>query len=211
MLKTRPGDTLIEVLFAVAIFSAVAIGAIVIMNQGINSAQTALEINLVRNQIDTQSQLLHQMNDAKLTSLGRGGSIFAQTWDRIIDGDDSSPSLVTIAAQDYDAISTYEDCTYDNLSGNPFFIDPASGDVITGSSNFEQPVTFSQIRLSPTPGVVSTSDMIWVEVVDSSNESSGALTNTRSYDFHIRACWQSPGSGDLMKIGTIVRLYAPAE
>lgn len=211
MLKSKAGDTLIEVLFATAIFSAVAIGAIVIMNQGISSAQTSLEISLVRNQIDTQSQLLHQMNDAKLTSLGRGSSVFAQRWNRIISGDDSGTKLVVdTAAQDYNSISTIEDCEPDSLPPLAFFIDPKTGEVVTGNANFEAPVTFAQIRIGD--GISTKSQMVWVEVVRSSNPSPGAvLKNTISYDFHIRACWQSPGSDSLMKIGTIVRMYAPNE
>ncbi len=210
MLASRRGDTLIEVLFAVAVFSAIAIGAMVIMNKGINAAQTALEINLVRNQIDTQAQLLHQMNDAKLTSLGRGSSQFAQQWNEMVSG---SSNLLVPYAQDYNTIQTFEDCSpdSDHFPSKAFFIDPQSGEIVRGQSHFAAPGTFAQIRLSDNPSIPSTSEMIWIQVVDSSSEGDGALSNTRSYDFHIRACWDSPGSDTLMKIGTIVRMYAPKE
>jgi len=42
------GDTLIEVLLAVTIFSMLAVGVITVMNQGTHAAQRALEITLVR-------------------------------------------------------------------------------------------------------------------------------------------------------------------
>ena len=79
MLVRQRGDTLIEVLFAVSIFSAIVVGTIIIMNQGISSAQNALEINLVRNQIDTQAELLRHLNNAKLTSLGRNTTCLLYT------------------------------------------------------------------------------------------------------------------------------------
>ncbi len=56
------GDTLIEVLIAVTVFSAVAIGAITVMSRGISVAQSSLELNLVRNQIDSQVELLRHIH-----------------------------------------------------------------------------------------------------------------------------------------------------
>ena len=51
MLDQR-GDTIIEVLLAVTVFSLVAIGAMMVMNQGTNSAQRSLEVTLVKQQIE---------------------------------------------------------------------------------------------------------------------------------------------------------------
>lgn len=201
--RNQQGDTLIEVLFAIAIFSAVAVGSVVIMNQGIASAQTSLEINLVRNQIDTQAELLRHMNDAKLTSIGRHGSFFTQRWD------DAVRYAVNGGAQDYDAISSFDDCKPEKLPAHAFFVDPKSGQIVEASTTtYNQPSTFAQIQLSDTPGVASVSDMIWIQAVTPATDTT--LENTKSYDFHIRACWQSPGDSNVMKLGTIVRLYAPS-
>lgn len=98
MLKNmrQRGDTLIEVLFAVSIFAAIMVGTIVIMNQGIASAQNALEINLVRNQIDTQAELLRHLNNAKLTSIGRNGTNESAEWDNLV-GQGSSKGNASIS------------------------------------------------------------------------------------------------------------------
>ena len=56
------GDTLIEVLFAISVFSLVVVGGLSIMNQGTAAAQRALEITLVRNEIDAQAEALRFMN-----------------------------------------------------------------------------------------------------------------------------------------------------
>lgn len=245
------GDTLIEVLFAVSIFSAVVVGTIVIMNQGIASAQQALEINLVRNQIDTQAELLRHLNNAKLTALGRNATGDSAEWDGIV-------AKAGTTAADYGLISVFE-CTSDidncapdaagadatrpcepaSLPNNAFFINPKTGamveknDLVGGGSAFRPAVVFSQVQStekytaqtvgevtsvveSSNPDMVST--MLWIQPVSSANDPNGgtlggsALTLTKYYDFHIRACWDSPASGGgLMKLGTIVRLYVPCE
>lgn len=203
MLKRhQTGDTLIEVLFAVSIFSAVVVGTILIMNQGISSAQNALEINLVRNQIDTQAELLRHLNNAKLTSIGRNATTESAEWDKAV----HAPS---VEADAYDNIKTYEECIPANLPNNAFFIDPKTGTIQT-SSRITNTVTFAQVQ---TGGTQPISNMLWIQPVSSSNDNSDtSLTLTQYYDFHIRACWDAPGArGGVMKLGTIVRLYVPKQ
>lgn len=238
------GDTLIEVLFAVSIFSAVVVGTIVIMNQGIASAQQALEINLVRNQIDTQAELLRHLNNAKLTAIGRNATSDSAEWDRIV-------AKANPTATDYNLIRVFEcasddeNCAADatgadatrpcepaSLPNNAFFINPKTGlmvekdDLVGGGSAFRPSVVFSQIQstekyvsetIGETTSIVESSNpemvstMLWIQPVSSQNDTSdSSLTLTRYYDFHVRACWDSPTSGGgLMKLGTIVRLYVP--
>lgn len=203
MLRRRQaGDTLIEVLFAVSIFSIVVVGTIIIMNQGISSAQNALEINLVRNQIDTQAELLRHLNNAKLTSIGRNNTADSAEWDKAV----ASPSA---EADPYDNITTYEQCAPRNLPTNAFFIDPKTG-TIQASNHITNTVTFAQIQ---TGGTQPVSNMLWIQPVSSNNDNTDtALTLTQYYDFHIRACWDSSGArGGVMKLGTIVRLYVPKQ
>lgn len=207
---SQEGDTLIEVIFAVAIFSAVAVGTVMIMNQGVSSAQNALEINLVRNQIDTQAELLRHLNSAKLTAIGRNSTDDSREWDEAISGSSRQ-------ASQYAAITTVEQCRIHGVAppgpipSNAFYISPLTGKV---ERNFNETVTFAQIQQVGTPLEKRTeSNMLWVEPVESTNDASGdKLPLTRYFDFHIRACWESPGAaGGLMKLGTIVRLYVPEE
>lgn len=215
------GDTLIEVLFAVAVFSAVAIGTIVIMNQGISSAQNALEISLVRNQIDTQAELLRHLNNGKLTSIGRNSNDAAQEWDKAVN---DSRFPVATEPTDYTAITSFSQCTPaagGAIPANAFFLNPKTGKVVrrddVAGGAFLSASTFAQVQHNPAmpatdPSVVS--NMIWIEPVsyDNDTETKNKLSLTKYYDFHIRACWDSPGSGGgVMKLGTIVRLYVPKQ
>ena len=225
----RAGDTIIEVLFAITIFAAIAIGAMAIMNQGISTAQNSLELNLVRNNIDSQAELLRYLQNAKLTSIGRGSagtesstdiSRLADQWDKIV-------SLTVDSAADYDGLQTYDQCTMEVTSdesviarpgdiGRVFFVGTHDANVYNyseSSSMFRRPGTFAQVRheINAAGDHVHASEMVWIQVVRSS-DGSAVLSNTVAYDFHIRACWEGSGPNvDLMKIGTIVRLYMPRE
>ena len=62
--------------------------------------------------------------------------------------------------------------------------------------------TYSKIRYS---NDVAISDGLWIQAVKSP-----VIDNQPGfYDFHIRACWNSPGQAVPLTLGTIVRLYEP--
>ena len=52
------GDTLIEVLFAITVFSLVVVTSLAIMNQGTQAALRSLQLTLVRQQVDSQAEAL---------------------------------------------------------------------------------------------------------------------------------------------------------
>lgn len=61
------GDTIIEVLFAVTIFSALAISGLSVMNRGVGTAQRSLEISLVRQEMNNQAEILRFVHNAYIT------------------------------------------------------------------------------------------------------------------------------------------------
>lgn len=69
MKKTKRGDTVIEVMFALAIFSFAAILAIGVMNGGVNSAETTLELSTARNEMEAQAEAIRFIH----TSYNTGG------------------------------------------------------------------------------------------------------------------------------------------
>lgn len=230
-LNTKRGDTLIEVLFAVAIFSAVAVGAMVIMNQSITTAQTSLELTQVRNEMDSQAELLRHLNAVSLISSARttaaGGTSIdgpLKEWQKITRGDGVTPKLVNPRATDFNGISQPSDCNITHIRSlaspfaQPFFINRDTGKVNSTLANFAVPGTYAQLREDMGTGQ---SEMIWIEAVHNPGATvegkdklrSSALGNpalSTFYDFHIRACWTGPDGKTLMKLGTIVRLYEPA-
>lgn len=63
-IKTKRGDTLIEVLLAVAVFSIIAVSSVGIMNHGLNRTQAALETTMARAEIDSQAEALRFIHDS---------------------------------------------------------------------------------------------------------------------------------------------------
>ena len=65
------GDTIIEVLLGITIFSMVAVGAMAVMNRGAAIAQQSLEITLARQQVDVQAEMLRYIFMTKKVHYGR--------------------------------------------------------------------------------------------------------------------------------------------
>jgi prepilin-type N-terminal cleavage/methylation domain-containing protein len=209
------GDTLVEVLFAVAIFSLVAVGGLSIMNQGSATSERALEITLVRNEIDAQAETLRFLDASYIAAYQSGVTDYssdppAQQWQLLRD---NVPKDVTVSP--FGAGLTCPKSLSD-IKGNGFYfiMNTHSAEVtplISGfGTNFESASTFSQVHYDydTTKKVytVSMADGVWIEAVRSAASNQA---NADYIDFNIRACWDSPGQSAPMTIGTIVRLYEP--
>lgn len=212
------GDTLIEVLFAVTVFSLVAVGGLSIMNQGTAISQRALEITLVRQEIDSQAETLRFLNYSYIAAYKPGNS----ESDYLDDEGDETPAsqwietVRNITENDVsnfgvvnDAVINTSSCP--SLPDGSFIMNTHSAIPIELSSpgNFQRASTFSQVRYNPY-GEVSYADGIWIEAIRyiaANNDNNQA--DAGYIDFHIRACWEGPGQSAPLTIGTIVRLYTP--
>lgn len=199
------GDTLIEVLFAISIFSMVVVGALALMNQGTAASQRSLEITLVRQQIDAQAETLRFMHDSYVAAY-HSGIIFnttdgvtspAEEWSRILG------SLRTSA-------SAVNDCPATAPSGS-FVIDPLNVRFNSVNGTIFPGDTFAQIEYLTDGSTFSGSNGLWIEAVRSviNAGDDGNQLNTGYIDFHILACWDSAGVPLPSTQGTIVRLYEP--
>ena len=70
-LKKKNGDTLIEVLLAISIFTAVVVGSHYTMSRGIGTSQRSLELTQVRAQIDNQADMLRHLSNKYYVSGGQ--------------------------------------------------------------------------------------------------------------------------------------------
>jgi prepilin-type N-terminal cleavage/methylation domain-containing protein len=179
----QKGDTLIEVLFAVTVFSLVVVGALSIMNSSTAVAERALETTLVRNQIDAQAEALRYIHDS-----------YIATYPNPVAGQPSAEWSTKITTNEATSASAFGTCT---PPGNAFVVNTGTDKVESSSVITTDVQTYAQLRLNPT-----VSEGLWVEAIKSNN--------TNKYiDFHIRACWYSQGLNVPMTLGTIVRLYEP--
>lgn len=199
------GDTLIEVLFAVAVFSFIAVGGLSIMNQGMATSQRALEISLVRNEIDSQAETLRFLNASYVSAYQTGVNYSADTpagqWSII-----TSNLATTDNASDF-SMSICPSSSA-SLRSNSFILNTRSAKVLSlSATNFESAKTFSQVIYNNKQ--VSIAEGVWIEAVKSNNVVGNNQSNSGYIDFNIRACWDSPGQKMPVTIGTIVRLYEP--
>ena len=179
----QKGDTLIEVLFAVTVFSLVVVGALSIMNSSTAVAERALETTLVRNQIDAQAEALRYIHDS-----------YIATYPNPVVGQPSA-EWANITANEVTSASTFGTCT---PPAKAFVVNTGTDKVESRSVITTNVQSYAQLRLAPTVS----SEGLWVEAIKSDN--------TNKYvDFHVRACWYSQGLNTPMTLGTIVRLYEP--
>lgn len=196
------GDTIVEVMFAFAVFAAVATGAFLLANQATATLQQSLEITLVREQIDAQSELLRFLNQSYAVTAATGATVAAlesgspaERW-KYITQTKSVPQASAFGDDAVGSQSAATSCPAKPIAG--FTINPTN---VRVSENFAQADIFAEVQGAQSRG-------IWVEAVPQpASQRSAAATYI---DFHVRACWMAAGSSKPVTLGTVVRLYEPA-
>lgn len=194
----QSGDTIIEVIFAIVIFAFVAISGLALMNKGIAVGERALEVTLVRQQINAQAQALRYVHAANLASPSQQ---LSDTWQSFL------TTYKETSASPY-GLSSGNCRLPSGSSYKPFILNARTARVwgapsIAPATGTNYP-PYSQVIYN-TDSSVKAAYGLWIESVPSSTP-----IVPRYVDFHIRACWPGSGSSVPMTIGTIVRLYVPA-
>lgn len=192
--QSQRGDTIIEVLFAVAVFSLLAVMAIAIMNQGVATSQRALEITQVRNQIDAQAEALRYVHNSYLSSFSEDAT--GSGWDEL-----KAKAIPTVTPFGSNTSTLCPD-----IPNTGFIMNARTGSVVSTTlrktSEDGSPI-YAQVRYDL--NVVRDVYGMWIEAAR--DEGAGGIG---FIDFHIRACWEGPGNAPPVTMGTIVRLYDPA-
>ncbi len=189
MRKFNRGDTLVEVLLGVTIFSLVAVIALETMNRGMAIAQYSLETTLVRQQIDAQAEMLRYAHDMK-----------NDTWKKLVDNNSVSVSAVN----DNEGNLGVEKCPDDfstkefALAATPSLASKIS--ILNNPGDYKAAETYARVD-SDTKKTYGIS----VRLVKPSTATGSRDSN--KYDAYIKACWMPVGSKMPATIGTIVRLY----
>ena len=200
------GDTLIEVLFALTVFSLIVVASMSLMNQGTATSQRALEISLASQAVDNQAEALRYLHDAYVTNYQAG---YASTDGLTVPGAQGQFYTIvhTIDATRRQATAFGGGASCPLIPDDAFVINTRSATVRSGSALFSEASTYPQLVFqTPTSNILTRSEGLWIEGVRSTSGGSG----TPGYiDFHIRACWNAPGLSVPSTVGTIVRLYEP--
>ena len=235
----KKGDTLIEVVLAVGIFSLVAIAVVAIMNSGTSNVQTALELTMTRNEIDTQAEALRFIQSSYVAEkdLPENSKVYTKLWKEIV-------GLAKVANED---ISQYNPTTCANLynknSANGVYgqnafvintrklaVDPNAALVKATATNvFAQTLLYPRLIYGTDSGllidanlsdkmtkaeglyIVAVRDPKSTVVNNTTVDKNGTIIRSGSayYDFYIRSCWYGSGADTPSTISTVVRLYDP--
>jgi len=122
--QTLHGDTIIEVMMSLAVFSIIAIMTVNIMNSGVNNAQRTLEYTMARNEMDAQAEALRYLHQSYVSErqYSEAGSKFTSVWNAI---KDRALAPGTIGTNYFDVNNGDNDChkIYQNISGyRPFIV-----------------------------------------------------------------------------------------
>jgi type II secretory pathway pseudopilin PulG len=201
------GDTIIEVLFAVTVFAMVAVGSLSIMSQGTATAQRALEITLVREQIDAQAEAIRYIHQAYVTGFQKDGLPPTGTAAQWVDMTNKVTGKGANGPSEFGQTNG-EVCSSSVPGEKPFILNARTATIAASTPAMSPPADGS---LPPFSQVIYNDDSsinqaygIWIEAVPSTNVDGPGFV-----DFHIRACWNGPGSSAPITLGTIVRLYEP--
>ncbi len=127
--NARRGDTIVEAVIAIAIYSIVAVLALASMNSGLKSAQKNLESTMSRAAVDSQVDAIRYIYDGYIKAKA-GGSVdadyFKKLWNQMTItevGGLSGPSLSAVIT-DPDNVLTCKDLIDKDVNGNVFALNP---------------------------------------------------------------------------------------
>lgn len=188
------GDTIVEVMFAIAVFAFVAAGSLAVMNRGVQTTQRSLEITQVRQSMNDQAELLRYIQQNALA----GDATDAAVWGQLL-----SPSYTESSASPF-GLNANGQCPSSapnlGLSYHPFVINPETMSIKTANLFGNSPsVAYPQVVVDAR-GTYQGTYGLWVEAVK-------PPTGGNFVDFNIRACWSAPGNSIPVTLGTLVRLY----
>ena len=199
--RYEAGDTIVEMVMAFAIFSFAVIITIGLMNKGIALSQQSLETQQVRQQMDSQAEIIRYMHDtrnAAWTSLVGMDAISGNGDDMITTNimplsGASCPTLSTLTASGYRSFFVTPNPTIPGA----FTISPVA------AISYSPALTHAKV-VYPTPlSTIPKSEGVWLQIALAEDQSG----NLPAYDVYIHGCWSTIGQSQPMTLGTIVRLY----
>ena len=227
----KRGDTLIEVMLAVGIFSMVAVAVVAVMSGGTSSAQTALETTLAREEIDTQAEALRFIQSSYIGEKDKEDGKFAKLWKAIT----ASNNVVT-GESNIAQIAQYSPAECASLYSNDgevkqygFIINtralgsdnPESAFVQARDTNYLSAAsTYPRLIYGGDNGALTSSGdnnlqkaegiyIIAVKDPETTQLAGKEKASSAYYDFYIRTCWYGTGDQTPSSISTVMRLYDP--
>lgn len=218
-IKFKRGDTIVETMFAFALFGLIAISSLQIMQRGIRITQTALEMNLVRSQMSSQAEALRFLNATHISDIAYKRapvSGYGLVWNSIVNEAKTSAAPFSSLTQNGQcrsakAINSSAFALGVRNSSNQGVDRIKNLDATANTTGYARllygSTSDSNVVESSTNVSLSSAAGLWIEAVKPPT----SLVDTQSqyYDFHVRSCWSAPASSTPITLSTLVRLYVP--
>lgn len=206
LVKKYRGDTIVEVCFALAVFSFLAVLAIGTMNSNLSTVQATLETTSVRNEIDAQTEAIRFIYNTYLAERNIKSesdlSSIAKSWKTLTENaynHNKTPSWPVETCQAaYDNITNMQIINTRNLNGNNI--------VFSRSSNLFKTAPINSRLLYNEENEISDVEGIWLYAVKSETKND---SQPEFYDFYIQACWYNAGRSTPTTLDTTIRLSNP--
>ncbi len=179
-----------EMVMAFAIFSMAVIVTLGIMNKGVALSQQSLETTLVRQQMDSQAEIIRYLHDTKNAA-----------WSSIV------PSKLATTVLPLNSNTCAGSSTLGSAAIQAFYVtpNPAAPGQFTISNvtttTYSDAKTYARVAYPPDSGAPK-SEGLWVQVAKAEDNA-----GIPAYDVYVHGCWQAAGQSQPMTLGTIVRLY----
>ncbi len=225
--KAKRGDTIIEVMFAVVIFSMVAVISISLMNVSLMQSEASLELVASRSDIDTQMEGLRFIHSSYISEMtlprcidadpGATCQQYRALWKDIVNGASTASPAAEFPPETCQEVRNLSGAFILNLNQ----LRSTSG---TDTQHVKVPVGKDQAGAASNSGVnariiYSNSSESSSNILDKGEE----LLNVTSqgiwiipvkgngyYDFYAQACWDPPTDSKApVTIDTVIRLYDP--
>lgn len=220
--KMKKGDTLIEVVLAVGIFSMVAVAVMAVMNGGAASAQMALEATLAREEVDAQAEALRFIQASYIADRDNNDNKYSKLWndikDKAIDGKDVDmqfpPDRCSELYKDGGEVKAKKGFV---LNTRNLGADDLSEGVLVSGDSLKMATTYPRLVYSDDSSLTNDSSttlsavegIYIVAVKDPDTTTIGNNKASAYYDFYIRTCWYGSGGSAPSTIYTVVRLGDP--
>ena len=185
--RAERGDTLIEVLLALAVMAMVITVSLRTMNDGFSKLMVSAQRSETQALIYGQMALIRAAHTKAEESTSTAGD-----WTKIL-----------TAVAPVGTVANANGCTA--IAGSKFWFTTPVGagsnwTDATVSINFTQ--TTSSLSY-PVPG-----NGLWVEFIKKDTDNNAGTKNDNYYEFYVKACWNGPGSSTTkQQIKSVMRLY----
>lgn len=185
------GDTLVEVMLAIAVSAVVVMLTISVISRGLTSLQLSVERSQVRSHIEGQTAMLRYARELYMKDRAAVGGLAAQWRDNILQPVSQPNGYLNLSGHGVPG-DLVDDTVCKPKSSKAFYIayDPATGASL-------QPYAGATPQTIATPG-----RWMWIEAYNVKGSSP-----PDAIDFAVHACWNGPGGGVLQHEVTIMRLY----